>query len=279
MFNRNHNYNILFLVEATNVDAISRLNLENTNSERLLIHNAETGPICKKRKTHSSKIRGTSSASSRGEVEPEFKQKYPVSNEEILQFISKEKTIAYLQKIFNGEVKSERHNIVRNMFMSGNIDFSMRSKIYQLDRADFLEDDHEIDKQLFQAMSELLDTMNLSRVPSMIVDPDKSLIYQRIFNKEQYIWFVLIPETIVRYLQVKNCWSKSVAEKFYLDGESRVTDSELKDFDRELEEDVARLQRKSLEDAYASSEEEEGFDRYEERHMELPDVSLTNYNL
>ena len=279
MFNRNHTYNILFLVEATNVDAVSRLNLENVNSDRLLIHNAETGPICKKRKAHSSKIRRTSSASSRGEVVPGIKEKYPVSNEEVLQFISKKKTIAYLQKIFNEEVKSERHNIVKNMFMSGNIDFSMRSKIYQLDKADFLEDDHKIDKQLFQAMSELLDTMNLSRLRGMIEDPDKSLIYLKTFNKEQYIWLVLIPETIVRYLEVKNRWSKCVAEKFYLDGESRVTDSELKDFDRELEEDAARLQRKSLEDAYASSEEEEGFDRYEERHMELPDVSLTNYNL
>ena len=245
MFNRNHNHIILFLVEATNVDAVSRLNLENVNSDRLLIHNAETGPICKKRKAHSSKIRRTSSASSRGEVVPGIKDKYPVSNEEVLQFISKKKTIAYLQKIFNEEVKSERHNIVRNMFMSGNLDFSMRSKIYQLDRADFLEDDHKIDKQLFQIMSQLLDTMNLSRIPEMMGHPKDSLDYQRTFNKGQYIWFVLIPEAIIRYLQVKNGWCKSVAEKFYLDGVPRVTDKQLKEFDEELEEDATRLQRKS----------------------------------
>ena len=31
------------------------------------------------------------------------------------------------------------------MFRSGKLDFSMRSKIFQLTRADFLENDHEID--------------------------------------------------------------------------------------------------------------------------------------
>ena len=141
--------------------------------------------------------------------------------------------------------------------MSGNIDFSMRSKIYQLNKADFLEDDHKIDKQLFQVMSQLLDTMNLFIIPEMMVHPKDRLDYQRTFNKGQYIWFVLIPEAIIRYLQVTNGWSKSVGEKFYLDGVSRVTDMQLKEFDEELEEDATRLERKSIEDAYASSKEEQ----------------------
>ena len=85
---------------------------------------------------------------------------------------------------------------------------------------------------------------------------------------------MLIPEAIIRYLQVKIGWSKSVAEKFYLDGVSRVTDKQLKEFDQELEEDAARLQRKSIQDTYSSSEEEKGFDEYEARQMELPDISL-----
>ena len=192
----------------------------------------------------------------------------------MLQFLTEKKTRAYLRSIVNGEVKSERHNIVWNMFLSGKLDFSMRSKIYQLDRADFLEDDHKIDKQLFQVMSQLLDTMNLSRILEMMGDTKDSLDYQRTFNKGQYIWSVLIPEAIIRYLQVKNGWSKSVAEKFYLDGVSRVTDKQLKEFDQELEEDAARLQRKSIQDTYSSSEEEKGFDEYEARQMELPDISL-----
>ena len=199
---------------------------------------------------------------------------YPVSNKEVLQFLTEKKTRAYLRSIVNGEVKSERHNIVWNMFLSGKLDFSMRSKIYQLDRADILEDDHKIDKQLFQVMSQLLDTMNLSRILEMMGDTKDSLDYQRTFNKGQYIWSVLIPEAIIRYLQVKKGWSKSVAEKFYLDGVSRVTDKQLKEFDQELEEDAARIQRKSIQDTYSSSEEEKGFDEYEARQMELPDISL-----
>ena len=64
---------------------------------------------------------GTNSASNRGEVVLEIKQKYPVSNEEVLQFLTEKKTIAYLQKIFNEEVKSERRNMVKNRFRSGNL--------------------------------------------------------------------------------------------------------------------------------------------------------------
>ena len=163
----------------------------------------------------------------------------------MLQFLTEKKTRAYLRSIINGEVKSQRHNIVWNMFLSGKLDFSRRSKIYHLDRADFLEDDHKIDKQLFQIMSQLLDTMNLSRIPEMMGHPKEALDYQRTFHKGQYIWFVLIPEAIIRYLQVKNGWCKSDAEKFYLDGVSRVTDKQLKEFDEELEEDATQLQRKS----------------------------------
>ena len=45
----------------------------------------------------------------------------------------------------------------------------------------------------------------------------------------------MVPEVIIKYLQEKNKWDKQTAEKFYLDGESRVTEQELREFDEELE--------------------------------------------
>ena len=62
-------------------------------------------------------------------------------------------------------------------------------------------------------------------------------------------------------------------EKFYLDGESRVTDEELKEFDEELEEDARRYQRQKLEDSYYSSEEDEWLDEHEDVDMDLPNIS------
>ena len=60
----------------------------------------------------------------------EHRHKYPVSNGEILNFLTKKQTLSYLNRILNEKVKSQRHDIVCNMFRSGKLDFSMRSKSF-----------------------------------------------------------------------------------------------------------------------------------------------------
>lgn len=203
----------------------------------------------------------------------EHRHKYPVSNGEILNFLTKKQTLSYLNRILNEKVKSQRHDIVCNMFRSGKLDFSMRSKIFQLTRADFLENDHKIDNQLLKTMSKVLEGVNLPKIPGMLAKPADSLVYQGPDNRNNYIWHVLVPEAIIKYLQEKNGWDKCKAEKFYLDGESRVTDEELKEFDEELEEDARRYQRQKLEDSYDSSEEDEWLDEHEDVDMDLPNIS------
>ena len=92
----------------------------------------------------------------------EHRHKYPVSNGEILKFLTKKQTLSYLKRILNEKVKSQRHDIVCNMFRSGKLDFSMRSKIFQLTRADFLENDHKIDSQLLKTMSKAVSYTHLT---------------------------------------------------------------------------------------------------------------------
>lgn len=85
----------------------------------------------------------------------EHRHKYPVSNGEILKFLTRKQTLSYLKRILNEKVKSQRHDIVCNIFRSGKTDFSISSKIFQLTRADFLENDHKIDRQLLKTLSKV----------------------------------------------------------------------------------------------------------------------------
>ena len=118
-----------------------------------------------------------------------------------------------------------------------------------------------------------MEGINVPKIPGMLAKPADSLVYQGPDNRNNYIWHVLVPEAIIKYLQEKNGWDKCKAEKFYLDGESRVTDEELKEFDEELEEDARRYQRQKLEDSYDSSEEDEWLDEHEDVDMDLPNIS------
>ena len=62
----------------------------------------------------------------------------------------------------------------------------------------------------------------------------------------------------MKYLQDKNRWDKDTAEMFYLDGESRVTNYELEQFDQELDDDAKREKERKLRERYDSEESENG---------------------
>ena len=204
------------------------------------------------------------------------RRKYPVSNEEIINFLLQEETTLYLEKIFNEEIPSERHDIVCKMFRSGKLDFGIHSKIFNLAQMQFLEDDHRIDLLLYDIMNRLFDRVDVSRVPGLIKGDKDAFDSQANHFRHKYIFHVLVPEGIVKYLQEKKEWDKQTAERFYLDGESRVTNLELKEFDEELAEYAKRERERKLRDTYEISEEESedemGVDSDNERNLELPNL-------
>ena len=187
----------------------------------------------------------------------EHRRKYPVSNGEILKFFSQKRTSLYLENICKGEIQSERHNIVCNMFRSGKLDFGIHSKIFHLAQVQFLEDDQKIDHQLFEKMNRVLKKVNLSQIPGMSAHMNDS--YDSLSNqyRQKYIYHVLVPEGIVKYLQHKNGWDKPIAENYFLDGESRVSNLELKEFDEELDEDARREKERICKEQYDTTDEEE----------------------
>ena len=71
----------------------------------------------------------------------EHRKKYPVSNGEILRFLSLKKEQSRLKKIFDGEISSERHDILRQMFKTGKLNFGIYAPITRLAQIDFLADD------------------------------------------------------------------------------------------------------------------------------------------
>ena len=99
--------------------------------------------------------------------EESYRQQYPVSNAEILNFLSSEEAALYLEKVFNKEVQSDRHDIVCKMFRSGKLDFGIHSKIFHLSQVQFLEDDQRIDSKLSDVVSRLFKRIDILQVPEM----------------------------------------------------------------------------------------------------------------
>ena len=173
-------------------------------------------------KRKSGKEPRSESTSTKKKLTLEHRRKYPVSNGEILKFLSQEETALYLEQIFNEEIPSERHNIVCKMFRSGKLDFSIHSKIFHLAQVQFLEDDQTIDSLLPAVMNRIFERVDVSRVPGMVKRDNDSFDSIADHYRHKYIFHVLVPEGIVKYLQEKNGWDKNTAEKFYLDGESTL---------------------------------------------------------
>ena len=203
----------------------------------------------------------------------EHRKKYPVSNGEILKFLTKKKTVSYLKSIFNEKIASERHNIVCQMFKTGKLDFGIFSPITKLSQAQFLEDDKKIDSQLSEIIGPILNGLNLSRVHGMSRSEDKLLDNQAKNYRDKYIYHVMVPEAIVKYIQTKNRWDKERAEQFYQDGESRVTNDELQEFDQELEEDAKRERERKAKEQYDTSDDSNDcFSFDNDEHLELPNI-------
>ena len=208
------------------------------------------------------------------EETPDHHKKFPVSNEEILRFLGRRSTQSYLKKIFEEKIPSERHRILRQMFESGKLNFSIYSPIVKLSQIDFLENDNKIDQQLPEILEPVLKSWNFSHMPTMACGKSELPNSQPKDYRLKYIYNVMVPESIVKYLQITNRWDKARAEKFFQDGESRVTNDELEEFDKELEEDARREKERMLKEQYDPTDEsdsEGSFDVYEES-FDLPNI-------
>lgn len=204
----------------------------------------------------------------------EHRKKYPVSNGEILRFLSLKKEQSRLKKIFDGEISSERHDILRQMFKTGKLNFGIYAPITRLAQIDFLEDDKKIDSKLFNLLEPILKQWDLSSVPEMAFSKDELPYSQSKSYRQKYIHNVMVPESIVRYLQRKNGWDKTKAENFFQDGESRVTQNELNDLDKELEIDAKREKERKLQEQSDDSNDSENDLSYDldEEFLELPNI-------
>ena len=204
----------------------------------------------------------------------EHRKKYPVSNGEILRFLSLKKEQSRLKKIFDGEISSERHDILRQMFKTGKLNFGIYAPITRLAQIDFLEDDKKIDSKLFNLLEPILKQWDLSSVPEMAFSKDELPYSQSKSYRQKYIHNVMVPESIVRYLQRKNGWDKNKAEDFFQDGESRVTQNELNDLDKELEIDAKREKERKLQEQSDDSNDSENDLSYDldEEFLELPNI-------
>ena len=190
--------------------------------------------------------------------EEAHRKRFPVSNAEIINFLSSEEAALYLEKVLNKEIQSERHDIVCKMFRSGKIDFGIHSKIFHLSQVQFLEDAQNIDNKLSEILSRLFEKVDIWQLPEMRNCASEQFDSRTNLYRHKYIFHVLVPEGIVKYLQDKNGWDKKTAENFYLDGESRVTNYELQQFDQELDEDAKREKERKLRERYNSEESEDG---------------------
>ena len=208
------------------------------------------------------------------EETPDHHKKFPVSNVEILKFLGRRSTQSYLKKIFEEKIPSERHRILRQMFESGKLNFSVYSPITKLSQIDFLENDNKIDQQLANILEPVLKSWNFSHMPTMACGESELHNSQAKDYRQRYIYNVMVPESIVKYLQIMNRWDKASAEKFFQDGESRVTNDELEEFDKELEEDARREKERRLKEQYNSTDESDSeisFDVAEES-FDLPNI-------
>lgn len=184
-------------------------------------------------------------------------KKYPISNQEIVKYFSKKKTWRYLTQIYNGEIPSERHNIVSTMFESRKLDFGIHSRISRLSAADFLEDDQKIDSELWSILSKIFDELDTTKVSGVAFIEEEPYAMRKVLEmRQKYIFYVFVPEGIIKYLQNKFRWTWHKANEFFLDGESRITKEDLEDFDKEILDDMKKEAERKRKQIYESSDED-----------------------
>ena len=172
------------------------------------------------------------------------RKKYSVSNPDILKFFEREDTKEYLKDIYDGVIPSERHDIVCSILAKGRWDAGIYTKIFRLASAQFLEDDGNIDKQLWSTVSKMFERVDLTRIRGSTFTTNFYEIAAVESDMHKYVFYVFVPEGIVKYIQDINSWDRDQAENYYVDVESRVSQEELDDFDEEIALDQAREQER-----------------------------------
>jgi len=212
--------------------------------------------------------------------------KHPLSNREIVDYFLLRETKSYLRKIYNNVIPSERHNIVCSMFESKKLDFGIYSRIFRLASAQFLEDDHKIDTQLWDILSKMFDTLDTKKIPELAFnekEKDKYAMRQVLNMRHQYIFHVFVPEGIIRCLQEKYNWTWIEANDFFIDADSRITKKELEDFDEEINDEIKKeteRKRRALYDSHDDESDEHSKEQsFEQKLSSLMKDDIRRYEL
>ena len=210
------------------------------------------------------------------------RKKYPVSNPDILKFFEREDTKQYLKDIYDGVIPSERHDIVCSMFAKERWDAGIYTKIFRLASAQFLEDDGKIDKQLWNIVSKMFERVDLNRIRGFTYSTDFYEIAQVESDMYKYVFYVFVPEGIVKYIQDINNWDRDQAEFYYVNVESRVSQEELVDFDKEIALDQVREQERLQKEKEDAENERLKADEISKNNdmqdFDLPDLDLDERN-
>ena len=206
------------------------------------------------------------------------RKKYPVSNPDILKFFEREDTKQYLKDIYDGVIPSERHDIVCSMFAKERWDAGIYTKIFRLASAQFLEDDGKIDKQLWNIVSKMFERVDLNRIRGFTYSTDFYEMAQVESDMYKYVFYVFVPEGIVKYIQDINNWDRDQAEFYYVNVESRVSQEELDDFDEEIALDQVREQERLQKEKEDAENEKLKADEISKNNdmqdFDLPDLDL-----
>merc|ERR1712223_152617 len=209
------------------------------------------------------------------------RKKYPVSNPDILKFFEREDTKEYLKDIYDGVIPSERHDIVCSMLAKGRWDAGIYTKIFRLASAQFLEDDGNIDKQLWSTVSKMFERVDLKRIRGCTFSTNFYEMAAVESDMHKYVFYVFVPEGIVKYIQDINSWDRDQAENYYVNVESRVSQEELDDFDEEIALDQVREQERLKREKEAERDQREA-ERINENNndidFELPDLDVDETN-
>lgn len=202
---------------------------------------------------------------------------FTASNEDILNFFQSKRTQDYLENIFNGSIRSERHDIVCSMLTIGRWNSNVHTKISRLASAQFLEDDEKIDLDLWKIVSQIFERVDFSRIRPYKYNQERYEMGAVENDKYNYSFYVLIPEGIVKFIQESNGCNKEKAEDFFVNLECWVSQEQLNDFEEELALDQLREREKEklkIEDSKRENALENSTEYSNDLKFELPDIDI-----
>jgi len=140
--------------------------------------------------------------------------KHPIPNEQILEYVSLERTLLYITCIAKQIVDSQRMRLFVDVYQNKNLEIEDSHPLRGVAPLDFYKDDGEIDKKLEGLLEKPLEAGKavLTEDGKHAFDDD---------CKQKFLKFVLIPECIIHLLKKQFSMGDQDAEEFYQQSGSR----------------------------------------------------------